>query len=283
MIKNEPSRDLKAELKAFLLPLREDLSYLFPRLPKEEKELGEHLRKLLNRDLASSEDNIVDWLVGLEAGIQNSNCGSEYCSFLGSSLARALINYVEQFDFVVGQGGPSEEVVNACKQCLVATFEKILGTSPTPNAPETKKTEQQQSKSLQRFEAAFSLLLDVADLVRETSVFNQEVILILTRTAELLNFSPQNTELDRQRLESEEDFFEIVAGKIIPYMMGEKVIDWKDETMNYPKKLKEYLEQLTLLRPRTGLLIEKFLAVLNQRNGIDNLYGALQTQAPGSQ
>jgi hypothetical protein len=277
MIKNEPSKDPKAKLKAFLLPLREDLSYLFPRLPKEERELAEQLRKLLNRDLASSEDNIVDWLGGLEASIGSSNCGSEYCRLLGSSLARALINYVQKVTFV-GQGRPSEEVVNACKKCLVAIFEKIWGTSLTTNLPETKETEQQR-KSLQRFNDASWVLWGVANLVRETSVFNQEVILILTRTAELLNFSPQNTDLDRERLESEEFFFEIVAGKIIPYMMGEKVVDWKDETMNYPEKLKEYLRQV---KPDRSL-IENFLAVLAQPDGIYKLYEALQTQAPGSQ
>jgi len=275
MIKNEPSRDPKAKLEDFVSTLQNWSDYLLSQLPKGESSLAEHIGKLINGNLASSEDKIVRWLGDLKASIQSSNCGSEYCSTLGSPLVRALINYVRQ-------GRPSEEVVNACKQCLVATFDKILDTSPTPNAPETKETEQ-QAESLQRFKDAFWLLVDVADLAKETSVFNQEVILILTRTAELLNFSPENTNLGEQRLENEERFFRLVAGKIIHYMMGQKEIDWKDETSNYPKKLKEYLEQLTLLSPRTGLLIEKFLAVLNQRNGIDNLYGALQTQAPGSQ
>ena len=275
MIKNEPSRDLTAKLKDFIRPLRNDLYSLLSQLPKGERSLAEHLGKLINEDLSSSEDKIVDWLVGLEASIRSSNCDSRYYSVLGYPLVEGLINYVRQEE-------PSKKVVDACKNCLKAIFEKIWSPSLTTNAPETKEIEQ-QAKSLQRFEDAFWLLWDVADLVRETSVFNQEVKLILTRTAELLNFSPQNTDLSRERRESEESFFHLVAGKIIPYMMGQKEIDPKDETINYPKKLKEYLEQLTLLRPRTGLLIEKFLAVLNQRNGIDNLYGALQTQASGSQ
>jgi hypothetical protein len=277
MIKNEPSRDPKAKLKAFVSHLQNWSDYLLSRLPKEERSLAEHLRELSNGNLASSKDKIVGWLGGLEASIRNSNCGSEYYSTLGSSLVRALINYLRQ-------GRPSEEVVNACKKCLVATFDKILDTSLTPNSPETKKIEQQQLESLQRFGSSFWLLVDVASLVKETSVFDQnEIKLIMTRTAELLNFSPRDMILGSQRLGNEERFFRLVAGQIIPYMMGQKEIAWEDQIMNYPKKLEEYLEQLTLLRPRTGLLIEKFLAVLNQRDGIDNLYGALQTQASGAQ
>ena len=277
MIKNEPSKDLTAKLEDFVSTLQNWSDYLLSQLPEEERSLAEHLRELSNGNLASSENEIVRWLGDLKASIQSSNCGSEYYSTLGSPLVSALINYLRQ-------GGPSEEVVNACKQCLVATFDKILDTSLTPNAPETKKNEQQQLESLQRFTAAFWLLTEVASLVKETSVFDKnEVELIMTRTAELLNFSPLDMILGSQRLGNEERFFRLVAGQIIPYMMGQKEIAWEDQIMNYPKKLKEYLEQLTLLRPRTGLLIEKFLAVLNQRDGIDNLYGALQTQASGSQ
>jgi len=276
MIKNEPSRDPKAKLEDFVSTLQNWSDYLLSRLPEEESSLAEHLRELSDGNLASSEDKIVGWLDGLEANIRSSNCGSRYYKILGSPLVPALIGFVRQ-------GGPSEEVVNACKNCLKATFEKIWGLSLTTNSPETKETEQ-QTESLQRFEAAFWLLVDVADLVKETSVFDpDEIKLFMTWTGELLNFSPQNTDLGNQRLENEDKFFRLVAGQIIPYMMGQKEIAWEDQIMNYPKKLKEYLEQLTLLRPRTGLLIEKFLAVLNQRDGIDNLYGALQTQASGSQ
>jgi len=280
MIKNEPSRDPKAKREDFVSTLQDWSDYLLSPLPEEERELAEHLIKLSTEDLASSEDkiedNIVNWLGGLEARIQSSNCDSDYYRILGHSLVSALNKYVRQEE-------PSKKVVDACKNCLKATFEKIWGQSLTTNAPQTKGTEQQQLESLQRFEDAIRLLEDVARLVRE-SVFDQnEVKLILTRTGELLNFSPQNTDLDRQRRGNEGRFFWLVAGEIIPYMMGQKEIACEDQIINYPKKLEEYLEQLTLLRPQTGLLIEKFLAVLNQRNGINNLYGALQTQAPGSQ
>jgi hypothetical protein len=284
MIKNEPSRDPKAKLEDFVSTLQNWSDYLLSQLPEGESSLAENLRELSNGDLASSEDKLVGWLGELKASIQSSNCGSEYCSILGSSLVRALVGFVKQKK-------PSKEVVDACKQCLVATFDKILDTSLTPNAPETKETEQ-QAESLQRFKDAFWLLVDVASLVKETSVFDpNEVKLIMTRTAELLNFSPRDINLGEERRENEEKFFRLVAGQIIPYMMGQKEIAWEDQTMNYPKKLKEYLRPLKIDRPQTGLLIEKFLAVLNQRDeavlaqqdGIVRLYEALQTQASGSQ
>jgi hypothetical protein len=281
MIKNEPSRDLEAKLEAFLLPLQFYLNYglndVLSQLPKKERRLAEHLRELSNGNLASSKDKLVGWLVELEASIQSSNCDSEFYSILGSSLVRALNGFV-------GEGGPSEqvvdEVVDACKKCLVATFDKILGTSLRTNAPETKKTKQQQLKSLQRFGSAFWLLVDVAGLVKETSVFDpNEIKLIMTRTAELLNFSPQNTNLGEQRSANEESFFRLVAGQVIPYMMGQKEIALEDQMWNYPMKLEEYLRQVNPDRP----LIENFLAVLAQEDGIAELYKALQTQAPGSQ
>ena len=269
MIKNEPSRDPKAKLEDFVSTLQNWLYYLLSRLPEGESSLAEHLRELSDGNLASSEDKLVGWLGGLEASIRSSNCDSRYCDILGKSLVRALIKYVRQ-------GRPSEEVVNACKNCLKATFEKIWGTSLTTNAPETKETEQ-QTESLQRFEDAIRLLEDVASLVKETSVFDaDEIKLFMTRTGELLNFSPQNTNLGNHRRGNEERFFWLVAGQIIPYMMGQKEIEPKDEIMNYPKRLEEYLEQLKLDCPQTGSLIEKFLAALNQK-GIAELYEALQT------
>jgi hypothetical protein len=284
MIKNEPSRDLEAKLEAFVLPLRNHSNYVLrrpPNEPKEQSSLAEHLSKLSNGNLASSEDKIVDWLRGLEAMIQSSNCYSDYYSAwifrLGQVLIRALINFVRQ-------EGPSEKVVNACKNCLKATFEKIWGTSLTTNATEIKKTKQQQLESLERYDAAFGLLLDVASLVRETSVFDQnEVKLMVTRTAELLNFPPVDINLGNQRRENQEIFFRLVAGQIIPYMMGQKEIVWEDQIRNYPNALEEYLRPLRIDRPQTGLLIENFLFALAQEDGIKKLYEALQTQASGSQ
>jgi hypothetical protein len=64
MIKNEPSRDLKAKLEALVLPLQFYLDGVLSRLPEGESSLAEHLRKLRNEDLASSEDKLVGWLVG---------------------------------------------------------------------------------------------------------------------------------------------------------------------------------------------------------------------------
>ena len=307
MIKNEPSRDLTAKLKASLLPLQYWSGYLFPRLPEGES-LAEQLGKLINEDLASSEDKIVDWLGELEASIRSSNCDVWYYRTWGDPLVEALIRFGRQ-------EVPSKKVVDACKKCLVATFEKIWGPSLTPNAPETKKTEQQQkvldackeclkatfekilgtslttnapktktieqqqSESLKRFGAAFSLLMEFARLVKETSLFDQnEVKLILTRTAELLNFSSQNTNIANQRRGDEEFFFCLVAGQIIPHMMGQKEIALEDQIRNYPNALEVYLRQVNSDRT----LIENLLAVLNQ-DGIDELYTALQTQAPGSQ
>jgi hypothetical protein len=214
---------------------------------------------------------LVGWLVELEASIRSSNCYSEYYSIWVYRLGRALIGALITF---VRQEGPSEQVVDACKKCLVATFEKIWGTSLTTNAPEIKNTEQQQLESLQRFEDASRLLWDwdFASLVKETSVFDpNEIKLIMSRTAELLNFSPQNTNLGEQRLKNQEGFFRLVAGKIFPYMMGRKEIFWVDEYRNYPNALEEYLRQLNPDRP----LIENFLAVLAQEDWIDRLYDAI--------
>jgi hypothetical protein len=276
MIKNEPSRDLEAKLKAFLLPLQNWLDYILSQLPEGESSLAEHLRKLSNEDLASSEDKIVDWLVELQARIRSSDCDFWYDSdhsYLGHSLVHALMDLGRQ-------EGPLKQVVDACKQCLVATFEKILGTSLTTNAPETKNTEQQQLESLKRFSVAHKLLLHIQWLVEKTGVFDaNEVKLMVTRTAELLNFSPKNTTLGEERRDREEVFFWLVAGDIIPYMMGQKEIAWEDRIRNYPNALEEYLRQLEPDRS----LIENFLAVLAQEDGIAELYKALQTQASGSQ
>ena len=273
MIKNEPSRDLQDELKASVLPLQFCLDPLLSLLPEGESSLAEHLRELSNGNLASSE-NIVAWWGGLEASIRSSNCCSEYYRFLGSILARALINFFKQVKFV-GQEEPSKEVVDAYKRCLVATFDKILDTSLTPNAPETKETAQQQTESLQRAEDARWLLLDVARLVGKTSVFDpNEVKLIMIRTAQLLNFSPKNRKLAKQRRINEERFLHVVAGQIIPRIIGQKEIAWEDQITNYPQKLKKYLRQVKRDRP----LIQNFLAVLAAPGcWIDRLHKALQT------
>jgi hypothetical protein len=279
MIKNEPSRDLEDQLRASLVPLRLCLDFLLSRLPEGERSLAEHLRELGNGNLASSE-NIVAWWGGLEASIRNSNCGPGYCEILGFILARALTNFFEQVKFV-GQGWPPKEVVDAYKGCLVATFDKILDTSPTSNAPETKETAQQQTESLQRAQDARWLLLNVASLVGETRVFDpNEVKLIMIRTAQLLNFSPKNRNLAKQRRINEEIFLHVVAGQIIPRIIGQKEISWEDQITNYPKKLKKYLRQVKRDRP----LIQNFLAVLAAPGcWIDRLHKALQTQASGSQ
>jgi hypothetical protein len=86
MIKNEPLRCPTAKLEAFISPLQFYLDDVLSQLPKEERELAEHLRELSNGNLASSEDNIVAWLNGLEASIQSSNCNSRYYSALGYPL-----------------------------------------------------------------------------------------------------------------------------------------------------------------------------------------------------
>ena len=275
-------------LEAFISNLKECLPYISNKVPDNElksRQLREQLNEIDSPNFNCSEQNVVKWLRNLEASIRESNYDDvgiyeTLCSALASSL-KDLVKVEEGSRF-------SPQAIYACKECVLVIFEKIWGTNPAQSASPTNQTEQQQSERLERFKAAFGLLLSCRPLFLKESVFSRsEAKHILTRTAELLNFSPLNSDLASRRLEQENNFFSLVAGQIIPYIQGQEEIDWQDQISNYPNAFREFLRKFNFspdtFHPQTGLLIEKFLAVFQNPERINKIYEALQTQASGSQ